>query len=961
MDSSYTKLRSDSQEINRMIAVLFRPGDVVELRIPNTTRDGTVSGYFDDFGALGKALTVPNGHYPSVYITLNPLKSSLLARSANHVQMRVKRTTSDKDVDSRRWLLIDCDAVRPADISSTDAEHEAALARARHIRSELAGEGWPAPILADSGNGGHLLYRIDLPNDEASTALLQSALKALASRYDDATVKIDPTVFNASRITKAYGTAVRKGDSIPERPHRISRMLDVPQAREIVSPELLVALSQRSQPHAAGTPFTGFTDFDMPGWLEEHGISAGPPEPYKEGMRWIIRCPFNPEHKDAAVFQFPTGRRGFHCPHASCHDKSWKALWLLLEGETESATAQDDGTAPSWDDPIPLRSRSVPPFAGGWFPGALGEKAVATAKATETPLELPALLGLAVVSSTVAGKAVVEVEDGYSEPLNLYTIVGLDSGNRKTGVLTEMTRPLAEYEANERKRLLPEIKSVANQRKTIEARIEYLRKAAAKSQLNTSIINQIADTEDSLPDLPELPQFWTQDVTPEKMAQLLQEHGERMSLFSDEGGIFDILAGRYSKGAIPNLDLFNQCYSGSPVRVERVSSPAVFLQRPLLSIGISPQPSVLQRLTETPAFRGRGLLARFLYAVPPSPVGRRALDPQPCPAAVTAMYRELVHRLIRLMPPTIDGVWQAWHLKLSTDAYQTWKGFQREVEALMTEGGRLHYLRDWGSKLPGTIARVAGVFHCVTEDLTQNVVVEGPTMQRAVDLGRALIEHALAAFDLMEEDRTGVDAQKILSWIEREQKQTFTLRECFCEHQSRFKRVAAALPALELLIEISFAVLAFLHDFVDQLGNGLQIFISAQFSAECLFDFRFHSLLDPQCGFFRLVAIKFPQHLAGVPVHFIQARLNEPLLNCQLVPAFSFFLLLLPSLLSLLLFLLKACRDTVTDWADRFFLGLGYLAIAGSSGQSDKRGCNCLPCVLLIIVAGFRQADRIQR
>src|SRR6516162_818862 len=117
MDSSYTKLRSDSQEINRMIAVLFRPGDVVELRIPNTTRDGTVSGYFDDFGALGKALTVPNGHYPSVYITLNPLKSSLLARSANHVQMRVKRTTSDKDVDSRRWLLIDCDAVRPADIS----------------------------------------------------------------------------------------------------------------------------------------------------------------------------------------------------------------------------------------------------------------------------------------------------------------------------------------------------------------------------------------------------------------------------------------------------------------------------------------------------------------------------------------------------------------------------------------------------------------------------------------------------------------------------------------------------------------------------------------------------------------------------------------------------------------------------------------------------------------------------
>ncbi len=36
------------------------------------------------------------------------------------------------------------------------------------------------------------------------------------------------TCANAARIWKAYGTVARKGDSILGRPHRISRILEVP-------------------------------------------------------------------------------------------------------------------------------------------------------------------------------------------------------------------------------------------------------------------------------------------------------------------------------------------------------------------------------------------------------------------------------------------------------------------------------------------------------------------------------------------------------------------------------------------------------------------------------------------------------------------------------------------------------------------------------------------------------------
>src|SRR5262249_6587201 len=148
---------------------------------------------FRDREALTKHLAARNGD-ASVYVTLNPVVPSLLARRANRVRSRARTTTSDKDIERRRWLLVDCDPVRPAEISSTDAEHEEALDRARTIRFELGEEGWPAPALADSGNGAHLLYRIDLPNDDAAAILVENVLKTLARRFDDESVKVDQTV-----------------------------------------------------------------------------------------------------------------------------------------------------------------------------------------------------------------------------------------------------------------------------------------------------------------------------------------------------------------------------------------------------------------------------------------------------------------------------------------------------------------------------------------------------------------------------------------------------------------------------------------------------------------------------------------------------------------------------------------------------------------------------------------------
>jgi hypothetical protein len=255
-------LRSDPQEIARTLNVLFVDGDVVELRVPKTQNDGVLSGYFTDHAALARAAAARNGDQ-GVYVTLNPVVPSLLARAANRVRSRARVTTADKDIQQRRWLLVDCDPVRPSEISSSNAEHEAALERACDIRSVLSEEGWPAPVLADSGNGAHLLYRVDLPNDEPSTLLLAAVLKALAARFNDAAVKVDEAVFNAARISKVYGTMARKGDDVPERPHRLSRILETPPTLELVSRDLLQALLPPEAPPSKPRPAPSRSRFNI--------------------------------------------------------------------------------------------------------------------------------------------------------------------------------------------------------------------------------------------------------------------------------------------------------------------------------------------------------------------------------------------------------------------------------------------------------------------------------------------------------------------------------------------------------------------------------------------------------------------------------------------------------------------------------------------------------------------------
>ncbi len=187
-------------------------------------KNPVIAGWFDDIEKAAAIITQADKVLPiGCYCTLNPCNPALLARASNRLTTGVCRT-KDSEIAEVRHIFVDADPIRPAGISSTDAEKKAALELLRIVYQDLQKKGWEEPLVADSGNGGHLIYQVD----SDCAGLIPDFLKALNYKFSTDAVNIDTTVGNPARLVKIYGTMTRKGDSIPDRPHRIAKILNLP-------------------------------------------------------------------------------------------------------------------------------------------------------------------------------------------------------------------------------------------------------------------------------------------------------------------------------------------------------------------------------------------------------------------------------------------------------------------------------------------------------------------------------------------------------------------------------------------------------------------------------------------------------------------------------------------------------------------------------------------------------------
>jgi hypothetical protein len=338
------KPAADVAEIRRTLDLLVVPGGVVEIRgldIPAAYgKPYTVAGYFTDMDKAAKAAAALDAKEPAgVYIVLNEINPRLLAWSPNKMTDRPKHTTGDTHILRRRWLPLDFDPIRPAGLSSTDAEHDAAGEVARRCAAWLHEDtGWPEPILADSGNGWHLLYSIDLPADDGG--LVERCLQAIAKEFSGNGIDVDLKVFNPARIFKLYGTVARKAHPMPDEPHRVARMIEIPSTVQVVSRGKLEALAGMATEPDRKQSANGNGQYDhrldVPKWLTARGVgftTKGNTDGHGRTIYILTVCPFDSSHGgsgEVSVMQGQDGSLAAACMHSSCTGKDWQAFKLAI-------------------------------------------------------------------------------------------------------------------------------------------------------------------------------------------------------------------------------------------------------------------------------------------------------------------------------------------------------------------------------------------------------------------------------------------------------------------------------------------------------------------------------------------------------------------------------------------------------------------------------------------------------
>ena len=452
-----------------------------------------------------------------------------------------------------------------------------------------------------------------------------------------------------------------------------------------------------------------------------------------------------------------------------------------------------------WVPLIPLGAgRHLPTFPAELLPGWLAEHVFAVAEFTQTPIDLAGSLALACLSTAAGGRAEVEVRGSWREPTNLFTVVVLPPGSRKSAVFAAMVAPILTAEKSLIERTAPAIIEAEISAKVAGKAAEKAALAAANAdtgrdtliaEATAAAMNAEAIT------IPAKPQLVADDVTSEKAQSLLAEQGGRLAVLSPEGGIFATIAGRYS--GTPNLEVFLKGHAGDMMRVGRQSRDGDHVDKPALTMGLAVQPEILRDIAGMPGFRGLGLLARILFSLPENTVGRRKVGADPIPTQVAADYHAGLHALVLTLAEWTDPA----VLVLTPEANDLVLDIERQVEPRLAPGGAWSHIVDWGSKYTGAVVRIAGLLH-LAEHLRDGWgrTVEADTIERAAMIGEFYAAHALAAFDDMGADTATRNARHVLGWIERTATGAFTKREAFRAVQSaQLKSMADLDPALSVL------------------------------------------------------------------------------------------------------------------------------------------------------------------
>ncbi len=765
--------KPDEAAILAALSALVDPDAIIELRALHKGKKRIEAGYFDgahraELAACGKKLSRLGA---AVYFTLNPVSPQLLARYANRVEDWATETTTDKDIAHRRWLFIDLDPVRPSGTNATAIQLTAARLKANSVIALLHNQGWPLPAVALSGNGYHLLYAIDLPNDDSVRDLIKAFLTNLGGKFDDGQVKIDTNVFNAARICKLYGTVANKGDHLPDYPQRLSRLIHIPTRIEVtkeqiektlsrlptkttvkagarMNPVSVVSVGSTTKEFQKGKPLA----FGLEEFLKRHGLQYSKDTHDGSERYKLAQCPFNPAHGtgESAIFRrTDNGALGFKCQHDSCSDKVWRDVRELFDGPESSCN--------EWCEPTPLPDALPPvaPFHSDLLPEALRPWVMDIAHRMQCPPDFVAVAALVGISSLVGARLVVrpKVRDDWEVVPNLWGMVVGSPGLKKSPALKEALRPIQALQAKEHERHA-ELHAAWEIDCSVAALVAKAREEEAKSLAKKRTPDQTEKmrellTPATVSEEPSSRSYILNDATVEKLGEILAKNQWGLLVYRDE--LYGLLTSLDKQGQEGSRSFYLTGYDGNQgYTVERIVRGTVRIERVCLALLGGIQPGRVQEYVRGAVEGGSGddgLLQRFGLAVWPDIGAYETVDQWP-DADARAKVQEVFDRTQWALP---TGDCTSKKVHFSVDAQPVFNQWLFELEGELRDNtmhpAMVAHLAKYRKLIPALALLFAFVddVHEMTDD-HDDLVIDLVDLERALLWDRYLRTHAVRLY-----------------------------------------------------------------------------------------------------------------------------------------------------------------------------------------------------------------------
>ena len=329
----------NEETIRRWWDIFVKDNGFTEVRILGRFQ---YSGYFDNVDSIIQAIKpYADMDDEQMYFVLNKIDDACFGRQqSGKIVKSPKITTNDNDITRRCFVFVDFDPVRKSGTNASNEEFELAHKKAQDVFRFLREKGFSEPIICKSGNGLHLTYKVDLPNDEETTEIIKHFYEYLGSLFSDDKVDIDTKVFNLARLCKLYGTTAKKGANLQDRPWRMSEIIYVPKDLNLTPiekfKELADLLPKKEEPKPTAKTIRVGERFDLERWLVSHGIEYRKKQDGGSTKYEVKECPWKDTHSSnnpysSALFQDAEGKITYTCAHSHCKDKQWKDFRLAYE------------------------------------------------------------------------------------------------------------------------------------------------------------------------------------------------------------------------------------------------------------------------------------------------------------------------------------------------------------------------------------------------------------------------------------------------------------------------------------------------------------------------------------------------------------------------------------------------------------------------------------------------------